>query len=70
MSQQYAPVRLVSTPEEEEIEVFAPEVVARQGLEPAERIDNVEDVCIGKSSDEVVRSMEETQQAYTANKDK
>lgn len=70
MSQQYAPVVLVSTPEEKEVESFAPETVARQGLEPAEKIDNVEDVCIDKSGEEVLRSMEEHQQLYAANKDR
>lgn len=70
MSQQYAPVTLVSTPEEKEVDSFAPDAVARQGLEPAEKIDNVADTCVNKDGEEVLRSMEEHQQMYAANKDR
>lgn len=69
MSQQYASVPLVTTPEEKET-AFTVENVAREGLIPAEKIENVAQACVDKDSEDVIRAMEERQQLYTENKDK
>ena len=68
MSQKFAPAKLVSTPEEKET-AFSVESVARQGFEPAEKIDNVENAINEKGSEEARRTMQEHQQLYTQNQE-
>lgn len=69
MSQLYAPAPVVSTPEVEHEKALTAEIAVREGLEPAEKVEGVEQVCVEKDSDEIRRAMEEHQKLYSDNQE-